>query len=128
MIITLTLDSCFFEYGVLRETMEKFFSGEITHRQAASALKRTPEEVSMILGALFVIGNSPKADRPKVELKTFPGLSMTNPYHLPKAHFLAGHLPEDMVNDMLEVLSEGDYFKLQQGLKTAADELRSQEN
>jgi hypothetical protein len=128
MIVTLSIDtSLVFEAGLLRETMERFLSRKITHKQAATALKRTPQEVSLTLGALFVLASRPQNNR-GIEMRCFPELTMTNPYGLPKALFLGGNLPEDMVDNMLGVLSEGGFFELQQGLKEAGDNLRSQEN
>ncbi|MBD1890494.1 hypothetical protein [Coleofasciculus sp. FACHB-SPT9] len=128
MIVTLSIDtSLMFENGTLRETMEQFLTRKITHRQAAVALKRTPQEVSLTLGALFVLAARPQNNR-GIEMKCFPELTMRNPYGLAKALFLGGNLPEDMVDNLLGVLSEGGFFDLQRRLKEAGDELRSQEN
>jgi hypothetical protein len=105
MIVTLALDTEFFADEMFRSLMERFFRKEMTHTEVAAALNQQPEQISAILGAIFIVGV--KSTNPLTRLNIFPELSSATPLDVEKAHLIAAGLPEDIADSILFIINEG---------------------
>ena len=77
MIVTLAFSSEFFADEMFRSLIEGFFRSEITHTEVAAALNQQPEQISAILGAIFIVAL--KSTNPLTRLNIFPELSSATP-------------------------------------------------
>ena len=105
MIVTLAFSSEFFADEMFRSLIEGFFRSEITHTEVAAALNQQPEQISAILGAIFIVGV--KSTNPLTRLNIFPELSSATPLDVEKAHLIAAGLPEDIADSILFIINEG---------------------
>ena len=105
MIVTLAFSSEFFADEMERSLIERFFRSEITHSEVAAALKQQPEQISAILGAIFIVGL--KSTNPLTRLNIFPELSSATPLDVEKAHLIAAGLPEDIADSILSIICSG---------------------
>jgi hypothetical protein len=105
MIVTLAFSSEFFADEMERSLIERFFRSEITHSEVAAALKQQPEQISAILGAIFIVAL--KSTNPLTRLNIFPELSSATPLDVEKAHLIAAGLPEDIADSILSIICSG---------------------
>jgi hypothetical protein len=70
--------------------IERFFRQEMTHTEVAEALNQQPEQISAILGAIFIVAL--KSSNPLTRLNIFPELSSATPLDVEKAHLIAAGL------------------------------------
>jgi hypothetical protein len=78
--------------------IERFFQSEMTHTEVAEALNQQPEQISAILGAIFIVAL--KSTNPLTRLNIFPELSSATPLDVEKAHLIAAGLPEDIADSL----------------------------
>jgi hypothetical protein len=107
MIVTLAFSSEFFADEMERSLIERFFLQEMTHTEVAEALNHQPEQISAILGAIFIVAL--KSSNPLTRLNIFPELSSTTPLDVEKAHLIAAGLPEDIADSILFIINEGAF-------------------
>ncbi len=105
MIVTLAFSSEFFADEMFRSLIERFFRSEITHTEVAEALNQQPEQISAILGAIFIVAL--KSTNSLTRLNIFPELSSITPLDVEKAHLIAAGLPEDIADSILCIMCEG---------------------
>jgi hypothetical protein len=105
MIVTLAFSSEFFADEMFRSLIERFFRSEMTHTEVAEALNQQPEQISAILGAIFIVAL--KSTNPLTRLNIFPELSSVTPLDVEKAHLIAAGLPEDITDSILSIINEG---------------------
>ena len=105
MIITLALDTEFFACEMFRSLIERFFRSEITHTEVAAAQNLQPEEISAILGAIFIVAL--KSKTAYTRLNIFSELSGSTPLQVEKAHLMAAGLTEDLADSLLVIMCEG---------------------
>jgi hypothetical protein len=105
MIVTLAFSSEFFADEMFRSLIERFFREEITHIEVAEALNQQPEQISAILGAIFIVAL--KSTNPLTRLNIFPELSSVTRLDVEKAHLIAAGLPEDIADSILFIIDEG---------------------
>ena len=105
MIVTLAFSSEFFADEMFRSLIERFFRSEITHTEVAAILNQQPEQISAILGAIFIVALN--SSNPLTRLKIFPELTGTTPLDIEKAHLIAAGLPEDIADSILFIINEG---------------------
>jgi len=98
MIVTLAFSSEFFADEMFRSLIERFFHSEMTHTEVAEALNQQPEQISAILGAIFIVAL--KSTNPLTRLNIFPELSSATPLDVEKAHLIAAGLPEDIADSL----------------------------
>jgi len=67
-----------------RSLIERFFQSEITHTEVAAILNQQPEQISAILGAIFIVAL--KSSNALTRLNIFPELSAVAPLDVEKAH------------------------------------------
>ena len=105
MIVTLAFDTKFFADKHFQSLMERFFLGELTHTQVAKQLKQKPEEISALLGSIFVVAL--KTQNSLLRLNIFPELTQSDstPFDIEQSHFQAGGLPEDIATELLVLLT-----------------------
>jgi hypothetical protein len=119
MIVTLAFSSEFFADEMFRSLMERFFRKEMTHTEVAEAFNQQPEQISAILGAIFIVGL--KSTNPLTRLNIFPELSSATPLDVEKAHLIAAGLPEDIADSILSIICSGAIPELRCELETAGD-------
>lgn len=105
MLVTLAFSSEFFADEMFRSLIERFFRSEITHTEVAAALNQQPEQISAILGAIFIVALN--STNPLTHLNIFPELTGTTPLDIEKAHLIAAGLPEDIADSILSIICEG---------------------
>jgi hypothetical protein len=105
MIVTLALDTEFFADKMFRSLIERFFQSEITHTEVAAILNQQPEQISAILGAIFIVAL--RSTNPLTRLNIFPELSVRSPIDVEKAHLMAAGLTEDLADSLLVIMCEG---------------------
>jgi hypothetical protein len=105
MIITLAFSTEFFACEMFRDLIERFFRSEITHSELAADFNLPPEQISAILGAIFIVAL--RSSNPLTRLNIFPELSCTTPLQVEKAHLIAAGLPEDIADSILCIIREG---------------------
>jgi hypothetical protein len=105
MLITLALDTEFFADKMFRNLIERFFQSEIRHTEVAEVLNLPPEQISAMLGAIFIVAL--KSTNPLTRLNIFPELSSATPLDVEKAHLIAAGLPEDIADSVLSIINEG---------------------
>jgi hypothetical protein len=105
MIITLALDTEFFACEMFRSLIERFFRSEISHTEVAAAQNLQPEQISTILGAIFIVAL--KSKTAYTRLNIFPELSGPTPLQVEKAHLMAAGLTEDLADSLLVIMCEG---------------------
>jgi hypothetical protein len=116
MIITLAFSTEFFACEMFRDLIERFFRSEITHTEVAADLNLPPEQISAILGAIFIV--AVKSSNPLTRLNTFPELNCATPLQVEKAHLIAAGFPEDIVDSILCIIREGAVPTLRCELKS----------
>jgi len=116
MIVTLAFSSEFFADEMFRSLIERFFREEITHIEVAEALNQQPEQISAILGAIFIVAL--KSTNPLTRLNIFPELSSVTRLDVEKAHLIAAGLPEDIADSILFIIDEGALSVLRCELKS----------
>jgi hypothetical protein len=116
MIVTLAFSSEEFADEMFRSLIERFFRSEITHTEVAEALNQQPEQISAILGAIFIVAL--KSTNPLTRLNIFPELSSVTPLDVEKAHLIAAGLPEDIADSILFIIDEGALPTLRCELKS----------
>jgi hypothetical protein len=117
MIVTLAFSSEFFADEMFRSLIERFFRSEITHTEVAEALNQQPEQISAILGAIFIVAL--KSTNPLTRLNIFPELSSATPLDVEKAHLIAAGLPEDIADSILSIINEGALPALRYEMESA---------
>jgi hypothetical protein len=118
MIVTLALDTEFFADEMFRSLIERFFQSEITHIEVAAILNQQPEQISAILGAIFIVAL--RSTNPLTRLNIFPELSVRSPIDVEKAHLMAAGLTEDLADSLLVIMCEGAQSLLsREGVKVA---------
>jgi hypothetical protein len=105
MIITLAFDTEFLADEIFRSLIERFFQSEITHTDIANQLNQQPEQISAILGAIFIVAL--KQQNSFTHLNIFPQLTTAIPLSVEKAHLMAAGLPEDLAKKLLTILGQG---------------------
>ena len=105
MIITLAFDTEFLADEIFRSLIERFFQSEITHIDIANQLNQQPEQISAILGAIFIVAL--KQQNSFTRLNIFPQLTTAIPLSVEKAHLIAAGLPEDLAEKLLTILCQG---------------------
>jgi len=105
MLVTLTLDTEFFADKMFRNLIERFFRCEITHTEVATNLNQQPEQISAMLGAIFIVAL--KSKTAYTRLNIFPELSGSTPLQVEKAHLMAAGLTEDLADSLLVIMYEG---------------------
>jgi hypothetical protein len=116
MIVTLAFSSEFFADEMFRSLIERFFRSEITHTEVAEALNQQPEQISAILGAIFIMAL--KSKNSLTRLNIFPELSSVTRLDIEKAHLIAAGLPEDIADSILFIIDEGALPVLRSELKS----------
>jgi hypothetical protein len=91
MLITLVFDTEFFADKMFRSLIERFFQSEITHTEVAARLNQQPEQISAILGAIFIVAL--KSSNSLTHLNIFPELSVATPLEVEKAHLAGSRTP-----------------------------------
>jgi hypothetical protein len=119
MIVTLAFSSEFFADEMERSLIERFFRSEMTHTEVAEALNQQPEQISAILGAIFIV--AVKSTNPLSRLNIFPELSSATPLDVEKAHLIAAGLPEDIADSILSIICSGAIRELRCELEAAGD-------
>ena len=105
MIITLAFDTEFLADEMFRSLIERFFQSEITHTDIANQVNQQPEQISAILGAIFIVAL--KQQNSFTHLNIFPQLTTGIPLSVEKAHLMAAGLPEDLAEKLLTILAQG---------------------
>jgi hypothetical protein len=105
MIITLAFDTEFLADEMFRSLIERFFQSEITHTDIANQLNQQPEQISAMLGAIFIVAL--KQQNSFTRLNIFPQLTTGIPLSVEKAHLMAAGLPEDLAEKLLTILCQG---------------------
>jgi hypothetical protein len=91
MLVTLAFDTEFFTDKMFRDLIESFFRCEITHIEVAAILNQQPEQISAILGAIFIVAL--KSSNSLIHLNIFPELSVATPLNVEKAHRAGSRTP-----------------------------------
>jgi hypothetical protein len=105
MLVTLALDTEFFADKMFQNLIERFFRSEITHTEVAAAQNLQPEQISAMLGAIFIVAL--KSKTAYTRLNIFPELSGSTPLNVEKAHLMAAGLTEDLADSLLVIMCEG---------------------
>jgi len=105
MIITLAFDTEFLADEMFRSLIERFFQSEITHTDIANQVNQQPEQISAMLGAIFIVAL--KQQNSFTRLNIFPQLTTGIPLSVEKAHLMAAGLPEDLTEKLLTILGQG---------------------
>lgn len=126
MIAVLAIDTEIFVEANVRDLIEQFLCGKITHVEVARQLGKKTQDIAIILGGLFVIGA--QCDNPAAQLEVKPDLNyktykQSGDLILPKLprtseDFLSffDHLPEsEKVLGMMSLLEKLPDYELNLG-------------
>jgi hypothetical protein len=76
----------------------------MTHTDVAAILNQQPEQISAVLGAIFIVAL--KQQNALTRLNIFPELSAASPLDVEKAHLIAAGLPKDVADSLLVIMWE----------------------
>jgi intein-encoded DNA endonuclease-like protein len=87
---------------MFRTLIERFFRSEITHTEVVKTLNQQPEQISAILGAIFIVAL--KSTNQLIRLNIFSELSSATPLDVEKAYLIAAGLSEDITDSILFII------------------------